>query len=75
MSELLALKEQFISKLPQFKKAMDYMDCPASEADKDKWQPKFCKLLAELNSLEYQIRQSGCEMPDEEILKLMENVR
>jgi hypothetical protein len=72
---ILKLKTEFIEKSKHFKVAMAYMDSSASDTEKDKWQPKFCKLLAELNSLEYQIRQSGCEMPDEEILKLMENVR
>lgn len=68
----MGLKEQFIDKLKQFKKAMDYMDSPAS--DREKWQPKFCKLLAELNDLEYQLRESGCEMSDEEIHRLIENL-
>jgi hypothetical protein len=74
MSNLLALKEQFIDKLKPFKKAMDYMDNSASVADKVKWQPRFCAMLAELNDLEYQLRQSGCAMPDEEINRLIENL-
>jgi hypothetical protein len=67
------LKEQFITQLEGFKKAIRHMDSEASTADKIKWQPKFCKLLAELNDLEYQLRQSG-EMTDEELHGIIENM-
>ena len=70
----IELKEQFFNKLKAFKKAMDYMDGPASIEDKTKWQPRFCAMLAEMNDLEYQLRQSGCEMSDEEIHQLIENL-
>ena len=68
------LKELFLDKLKAFKKAMDYMDSPASTADKTKWQPRFTNMLAELDGLEHQLRQSGCEMSDEEIHRLIENM-
>lgn len=71
----IKLKEMFLNKLKAFKKAIDYMDSPASVADKEKWQPRFTNMLNELNDLEYQLRQSGCEMSDEEIHRLIESVR
>lgn len=70
----IELKELFLDKLKAFKKAMDYMDSEASVEDKTKWQPRFIKMLAEVNDLEYQLRQSGCEMSDEEIHQLIENL-
>lgn len=70
----IELRELFLEKLKAFKKAMDYMDGPASIENKMKWQPRFLTLLAEVNSLEYQLRQSGCEMSDEELHQLIENM-
>lgn len=69
---ILELKEQFIDKLSRLKKAMDYAD--GDNEDKWKWQPEFVKILTEVNNLEYQLRQSGCEMSDEEIHQLIENL-
>jgi hypothetical protein len=68
------LKQQFLDKLKAFKKAMDYMDGPASIEDKIKWEPRIVQMRKELNDLEYQLRQSGCEMSDEEIHRLIENL-
>jgi hypothetical protein len=70
----IELKELFLDKLKAFKKAMDYMDGPVNTADKVKWQPRFCTMLAELNGLEYQFRESACCMSDEEIWSLMDRL-
>lgn len=71
---VLELKQQFIDKLKRFKAGAAYMDGPASVADKDKWQPVFCELLSEINDLIEWLRQSGCQMSDEEIHRLIENL-
>jgi len=68
------LKEQFIDKLKKFKKAMDYMDSEADTAEKEKHQKRFCSMLADLNKMECQLRQSGYTMPDEEISRMIENM-
>jgi hypothetical protein len=74
MGDNLKLRQEFISKLKAFKKALDYMDSEASTADKTKWQPRFCRMLKDLNDMEYQLRQSGIVMSDEEIHQLIENL-
>ena len=68
------IKEQFVDKLKKFKKAMDYMDGGEATAEKEKHQKRFCAMLADLNDLESQLRQSGCEMSDGEIHQLIENL-
>jgi len=66
------LKNRFLDTLTRLKKAMDYAD--SDNADKWKWQPRFCDLLAEMNDLGRQLRQCGCIMSDGEIHQLIENL-
>lgn len=47
----MSILAEFKEKEARFKKAMAFMDSSASEAEKDKWQPEFEKLLKELNEL------------------------
>ncbi len=69
---ILTLKEQFIDKLTRFKKGCDYAD--STDEAKWKWEPELVKLREELNDLEYQLKQSGCEMSEEEIHRTIENL-
>ena len=71
---ILKLKEQFIDKLTRFKKGTDFMGSDKPIEAKEKWESELVKLREELNDLEYQLRQSGCEMSDEEINQLIENL-
>jgi chromosome condensin MukBEF ATPase and DNA-binding subunit MukB len=71
---LLKLKEQFIDKLTRFKNGTDFMDSDKPIEAKEKWESELVRLREELNDLEYQLRQSGCAMSDEEIHRLIENL-
>jgi hypothetical protein len=51
----VSILAEFKEKEARFKKAMSFMDSSASEAEKDKWQPEFEKLLGELNALHNQL--------------------
>ena len=46
---------EFKEKETRFAKAMAFMDSSATDAEKDKWQPEFIKLLNELSALHNQL--------------------
>ena len=59
----MSILAEFKEKEARFVKAMAFMDSAASEAEKDKWQPEFIKLLAEMNELYAQLPVSEkCEV-------------
>jgi hypothetical protein len=51
----MSVLAEFKEKEARFVKAMAFMDSAESEAEKDKWQPEFEKLLKELNELYTQL--------------------
>jgi hypothetical protein len=51
----MSVLAEFKEKEARFVKAMAFMDSAESEAEKDKWQPEFEKLLKELNELYAQL--------------------
>ena len=51
----MSILAEFKEKEARFVKAMAFMDSKATDAEKDKWQPEFIKLLGELNALHNQL--------------------
>ena len=51
----MSILTEFKEKETRFAKAMAFMDSSATDAEKDKWQPEFIKLLAEMNELYAQL--------------------
>ena len=51
----MSILTEFKEKEARFVKAMAFMDSSATDAEKDKWQPEFIKLLNELNELYNQL--------------------
>jgi hypothetical protein len=65
---ILKLQIQYNDTLARMKKAMEFMDGPAPLAEKEKWQPKFKQIEKQLDGLIADIRATGHEISDMEIL-------
>jgi hypothetical protein len=63
------LKLKYNKKLLRMKKAINFMDGPASDEQKEKWFPEFLKLWRSIEEQLEELKRSGCEMTPTEILK------
>jgi hypothetical protein len=68
INALSDLMQEYNTELARMQKAMDYMDGPASNEEKNKWVPEFKAIEEFLNGLINKIGQSGYKMSDDEIL-------
>jgi hypothetical protein len=67
--DIEALKQTYNDTLTRMKKAMEFMDGPAPMEDKVKWRPEFKRIEKQLNDLKDEIRLTGHEMSDKEVLE------
>lgn len=68
INALFDLKQEYNTELARIQKAMDYMDGPASNDEKNKWVPEFKAIEELLNELINKIGRVGYKMSDDEKL-------